>query len=116
MKHSLTFIGILVLTFMSCTADKLSLPSPTTGLQCSQTMITYVNHVQGILNSQCNTSGCHDNNSVQRFGDYQSMNQSRRELLYNRACVTKDMPPSGGMALEYIDTIRCWAEQGYLEN
>lgn len=118
MKRSLLFVSVLVAGFIycltSCTADKLSLPQPT-GLDCALTTITYVDHVQSVLNSQCNTSGCHDNAVMGRFDDYASMDQTRRERIYERACVTKDMPQAG-MALEYIDTIRCWAEQGYLEN
>lgn len=119
MKRSLLFVSVLAAGFVyclsSCTADKLSLPQPT-DLQCDQTTITYVDHVQSVLNTQCNTPGCHDNAAMQRFDTYGSMDQNRRELIYTRACVTKDMPPAGGLALEYIDTIRCWAEQGYLEN
>ncbi|MGH1335665.1 MAG: hypothetical protein ACRBFS_06010 [Aureispira sp.] len=119
MKRSLLFVSVLAAGFIyclsSCTADKLSLPEPT-GFQCSQITITYEDHVRSVLNSQCNTAGCHDDANLSSFGSYQSMNQARREYLYTRVCITKDMPPAGGLALEYIDTIRCWAEQGYLEN
>lgn len=119
MKRSLLTISTLIAVFIyflsSCTADKLSIPEPS-GLKCDQTTITYNAHVQSVLNTQCNTSGCHDGNVMQPFGTYSSMDQTRRERIYTRACVTKDMPPAGGLALEYIDTIRCWAEQGYLEN
>ncbi|MFK7799856.1 MAG: hypothetical protein AB8E82_20550 [Aureispira sp.] len=119
MKRSLLTISILIAGFIyflsSCTADKLSLPEPS-GLSCDQTTITYEGHVRGILNTQCNTSGCHDGNVMQPFEAYSSMDQTRRERIYTRACVTKDMPPAGGLNLGYIDTIRCWQESGYLEN
>lgn len=116
MKSSLLSVSIFIAGFIyclsSCTADKLS-PEPT-GFNCSQVTITYKDHVQGILNSQCNTSGCHDDNAQTSFGSYQSMSQARREYLHTRACISKDMPPNG-MATEYIDTISCWAAQGFLE-
>lgn len=117
MKRSLLSVSIFIAGFIyclsSCTADKLS--SGPTGFNCAQATITYQDHVQGILNSQCNTSGCHDDTNQNSFGSYQSMNQARREYLRTRVCITKDMPPLG-IATEYIDTINCWAEQGYLEN
>ncbi len=120
MKRSLLFVSALVAVSIyglsSCTADKLELPEPTAvTLDCSLTPINYNDHVKSVLNSQCNTSGCHDGNVMQPFGTYASMDQTRRERIYTRACVTKDMPQAG-MAIEYIDTISCWAEQGYLEN
>jgi len=118
MKRSLLTISTLIAFFLyclsSCTADKLGIEPQ--GLQCDQTTITYEGHVRNILITQCNTSGCHDGNVMQPFLDYNSMDQTRRERIYTRACVTKDMPPTGGLLRQQIDTIRCWQEQGYLEN
>lgn len=97
---------------MSSCTDKLTDPSV---MDCSTTRITYVDHVKGILDSECNFSGCHDGNNQTTFGTYASIGATRMSSLYQRACVAKNMPPAG-MVTAKIDTIRCWSENGYLEN
>lgn len=98
----------------ACSADKLPEPGPV-GIDCDQTSITYEGHVQGILNAKCNVSGCHDNQVMGRFDDYATLPASRRENIHNRAVVLKNMPPQG-MEPEFRDSIKCWAEQGYVQN
>ncbi|WP_264789956.1 hypothetical protein [Aureispira anguillae] len=99
--------------FLSSCTDKL--PEPVVSLDCSTVNITYVGHVKGILDAKCNLAGCHDDNGLASFGTYSSLNTARMEAIYDRVCVKKDMPPAG-MATEKVDSIRCWAENGYLEN
>lgn len=117
MKSYILFTIILLISFicfMSSCTDKLADPSSSI-LDCSTTKITYVDHVKGILDANCNFSGCHDDNNQTSFGAYASLDQARMSTLYQRVCVAKNMPPAG-MSAEKIDTIRCWSENGYLEN
>lgn len=111
--YLLVFVGISY-CISACSADKLPPPAPAT-LQCEQVDITYDKHIQGILNAKCNVSGCHDDNAMGRFGDYNTLSPQRRENIFNRAVTMKNMPPQG-MDSEYRDSISCWAKQGYLQN
>lgn len=111
-KHTLlsSILFVMVaLCFFSC-LDKLPTPNTST---CSTT-ITYNNHVKGILDRTCNISGCHDDLQEASFGTYASINSTRQTNIYNRVCVSKDMPV-GGTTTAIIDTINCWKESGYLE-
>jgi len=109
----ITFLAIGLLCFVSSCADKL--PEPDNSLDCSTTQITYTDHVKGILDAKCNISGCHDNNSQSSFDAYATLGTARIQEIYTRVCVTKNMPPAG-MTTERVDSIRCWSENGYLEN
>lgn len=116
MKHTLILalaLGMGILYALSSCADKL--PIPPTPLDCSTVTIAYNSHIKRILDANCNLSGCHDNTTQGTFGAYNTLGAFRRTAIYNRVCVAGDMPPSG-ISQEIIDTIRCWKENGYLEN
>ena len=117
MKKQL-FISLFLLGlgfyWTACSADQLPEPGPDK-LDCDQTSITYNAHIKGILDANCNTSGCHDNQNLGQFGDYSTIGMPRLQNIYNRAVVSGDMPPQG-MPRELRDSIDCWASQGYLEN
>ncbi|MBL4650459.1 MAG: hypothetical protein JKY03_12075 [Aureispira sp.] len=118
MKNNILFAAFVIISllyFFSSCADKLPDPNAIVSLDCATTQITYVAHVKGILDAECNTSGCHDDTSQSSFGAYSSLGQNRMEDIYTRVCITENMPPNG-MIAERIDSIRCWAENGYLEN
>lgn len=117
-QYTLFATGIIVsiMYLMSSCADKLSEPVPSVNsINCDSTRITYNDHVQRIVNAQCNFSGCHDDNARPSFGAYSTMNAAQRMAIYTRVCVSKDMPPSGPSQAT-IDTINCWQSSGYLEN
>lgn len=100
--------------WVACSADKLPEPKPAE-LDCNTTDISYNAHVKGILDANCNVSGCHDNQNFASFGDYNSLGQARRQRLYERIVISKDMPPAG-MDQLFRDTVNCWSVQGFLEN
>lgn len=100
--------------WMACSADKLPPPNPAE-IDCTVTHISYNTHVKGILDANCETSGCHDDQNLSSFGDYASLGQTRRQRLYERIVIAKDMPPAG-MDQLLRDTVNCWSLQGYSEN
>lgn len=97
--------------FSACTNK---LPAPSQGLDCSTTRITYNDHIQAILNAECNVSGCHDDNTMGRFGDYNTMDSFRRKDIFIRTNISMDMPPAG-MSGAKVDSIACWRDGGFLE-
>ena len=115
MKNYILFASFLttsLLCFVSSCADKLP---EFASLDCSATPVNYVNNVKGILDAKCNLSGCHDDNSQGAFGAYSTLSDARKQDIYTRVVVTKNMPPAG-MDFQRVDSIRCWSENGYLEN
>ncbi|WMX15309.1 MULTISPECIES: hypothetical protein [unclassified Aureispira] len=108
-----TFLTVGSFCFFSSCADKLVEPDNT--IDCATSRITYNDHVKGILDAKCNLSGCHDDNFQISFGAFSTLSDARKQDIYTRVCVTKNMPPAG-MTSERVDTIRCWSENGYLEN
>ena len=102
---------ITTIHFSSCT-DKL--PEPPL---CNTVEVTYNAHVEEILNANCELSGCHDGNSQIDFGTYSSLDAARKDLIYQRVCVSFDMPElPHTISSGAVDSIRCWKESGFLEN
>lgn len=115
MKNRLLFAIFLIIglsSFFSSCADKLP---EFASLDCSTTRITYVDHVKGILDAECNLAGCHDDNNKDSFGDFSTLSEARKRDIYTWVSVIKLMPPLG-MSFQRVDSIRCWSENAYLEN
>ena len=113
MKYSSAFIIIILfitLNTFSCT-DKLPKPP----LDCSTTFITYDNDIKNILDATCNVADCHDDNTQSSFGDYSSLDASRMNSIATNVKMGL-MPPSGDITSGAADTIRCWMENGFLQN
>ncbi|MDC0231461.1 hypothetical protein OAK19_05795 [Aureispira] len=112
-KFTIALIVITVCTMSSCT-DKLPEPQEPP-LDCSSNTITYDDHVNSILESNCNTAGCHDNSSQVSFGAFSLLTSFRKDDIATRVA-NGNMPPSGNISTALTDTIRCWQENGFLEN
>jgi hypothetical protein len=114
MKYFNFFIVVFFLItasyFTSCT-DKLPEPS-----LCNTVDINYNTHIDSILNSNCELSGCHDGSSQIDFGTYSSLGAARMNVIYQKVVIDNSMPPSGNISTSTVDSIRCWKESGFLEN
>lgn len=111
MKFNL-YISVLSLTFLLIIFDACTDKLPVPALDCSTTSVGYDNHIKGILNSTCNTSGCHDDVVMSSFGDYSTLSDPRKESIAIRV-ENGEMPPSGAISAAAVDSIRCWRESGY---
>ncbi len=111
MKISLFIFAFCLLfssLYISSCTDKLPVPA----LDCSTSTVGYDLDIKPILDSKCNTSGCHDDSSMPRFDDYTSLSSSRMEQIATRV-ENGEMPPSGNISAASVDSIRCWRENGY---
>ncbi len=113
---------LLILTtfsLVSCTADKLPTPVSNSDF-CSTMTITYDEHIDSLLTRTCSYASCHDGNSgLSPILSYGDLPEPRRNIAFERMVLDKDMPPSYAtttLSKEQIDTIKCWKDQGYLEN
>ena len=78
-------LSISCLYLSSCT-DKLPVPA----LDCSTSNIGYDAVIKPILDTKCNTSGCHDDSSMPRFNDYASLKalHYRQKQIHYKAIST----------------------------
>ena len=110
---------IVVLSLFSCSQDRL--PDPVNNNDfCSTMTITYDQHIDSLLTRTCSYASCHDGNSgLSPILSYGDLPEPRRNIAFERMVFAKDMPPSYAtttLSKEQIDTIKCWKDQGYLEN
>lgn len=107
------FISMIVFAFLSsCTRDKVEIITS----QCTDS-ITYDQHIQLVLDNNCNASTCH--NSGSSNGDFTSYEKVSKYfesgLLYKRTINLKNMPPNNELTEELLDMFNCWVEGAYLE-
>jgi len=114
--------GTVVFT-ASCEDDDT--PDP-----CDALNATYDGAVQGIINSSCAYTGCHNGTSLvipeaaTDFSTFAGMQASlTQELFETRVLDLRNMPPENvppGMPTELTDAqleiLQCWADAGYPEN
>lgn len=110
-KKNLIFIPLMFVSFfyIACT-DKLQAP-----MDCENVRITFDEHIEDILDRNCSFSGCHDNQNQASFSPYFSLDDARKNaIVYN--VLNGLMPEDGNIPYTDVDTIRCWQENGFLEN
>ena len=113
-KYLILFGCIMFLVNLSsCTRDKVEKITST----CVAT-ITYDQHIQLLLDNNCNASGCHNSNSSN--GDFTSYDRISKYFngtkLYQRVINLKNMPSNAELTTENLELFNCWIEGGYLEN
>jgi SprB repeat len=84
----------------------------------TNTGISYSGTIKTILDTNCNTSGCHngDLGSNRDWRTYASVKNDAASIKSRTA--NKSMPPTGSTALtqQQIDQISCWVDDGALNN
>jgi uncharacterized membrane protein len=114
MKKILLLFTTLALSIASCMNVKAPVP-----LAGCPDKIYYSTDVKPIIDSKCVT--CHTAGGA-GVGDFTQFSevQSRAALIKKRACdpATLDMPQAGSPPLtqDEIDKLRCWIDQGALDN
>ena len=102
---------------LSCTKDVTA--EPFSG-DCLDT-ISYSNFIQPLMNTNCNTSGCHDASSAGglEFLNYNDISTNANVILsaINHDGIFTNMPlGETKLADSLIQQFQCWIAQGKLEN
>ena len=76
--------------------------------------VSFKNDVQPIISSSCASSACHGADQDPLLTDYSSISAKADRIQFRTGNGT--MPPSGPLSADDIQTIKCWVEQGALNN
>jgi hypothetical protein len=105
-------------------------PIPTLSDTCSFDTIYFVKEILPIFQTQCATSGCHDENSaadgiilnnyvdIIKTGEIKAFDINNGGIYKSitEADVDKIMPPGASLTPEQINAIKVWINQGALNN
>ena len=109
------FLMILLsalLVAVSCTRDIVPEPE-----KCTD-RITWSDGVNDLLRKKCNTSGCHAGSSgVGNSRSIKHMEKVNNNGLFKQEVfVRKTMPKDGELTPQELELLKCWADNGFLEN
>lgn len=111
---SIAIFGLLVWNFSSCTKDRVPVVEV---LDCPDT-ISFATDVLPIMQDQCFSCHSPGNNTGYIFTDHASIANQTTAIIGAMRGDGYDLMPQGGPALpdSLIQKIRCWVQQGKLNN
>lgn len=120
MKHTLVIISAILL-LAACKYDEIERDPDS--LQCLGDF-TYDQNVKFLIGTYCSYSGCHDGSSAApgNFLTYEGLESRLNNGQFEtRVFEFRDMPPGDATGPKIItepdlNTLRCWAEQGFPQN
>jgi len=117
MKKYLLACGIVIIAAISCTYNDKNEVIPPADV-CDTTPASFAADVQPLIQTNCAKPGCHANGSgaggvVLETYEHISAKAAR---INQRALIEKTMPPAGPLSAAQINTIKCWIENGALNN
>jgi uncharacterized membrane protein len=124
MKHKLpilfSLIIILTITFFSsCYYDREDLLYPGSGtVNCTTVSAKYNTDVKPILQTKCNSAGCHNAASAAGGTVLETHAQvaAKTARITQRCFVDKTMPPGSPLSPGEISVIKCWIDSGAPNN
>lgn len=109
---NLNLIGIsliVLLVSISCKKDDV--------VECDGTVYSFSQEVLPLMNSSCNTTGCHAlNSSYGDFTTYTGVQAKVSNGSLKARILDGSMPKNSSLNLEQKQTIVCWIEGGGLDN
>ena len=100
----------MIIVFVSC-GDDMDLCE-------EQTVTTWDNGIQEIIDSNCATEvACHGAGSTNDYSTYEGIEPKLTEELFEkRVLEDQNMPPIGSLSEATLQTLQCWADNGYPES
>ncbi len=114
-KHAFLLLLLGTSTIFSCKKDKNSKLTP----QCDGSHPTYNSGIKSIIDSNCNSSGCHNSGSSNgSFTTYSGLTGVINNGSFKRTVLTDQTMPQGSATLSQsnINKIQCWVNDGFPEN
>jgi uncharacterized membrane protein len=111
------FILAIALTFTSCYYDKADVLYGGSTVDCTTISAKFTTDINPIIQTKCAIGGCHNASAA---GGVQLLNYTQIKAnithIEHRVLMTKDMPVGGALPLAEQDKIRCWINNGSLNN
>lgn len=120
MKKIISLIIFSGLIIFSCTRDA----EEEMVSECMEDgPITYLGHVKIIIDTKCSYSGCHDtaNSAPGNYTQFTGINQATKsgdfasEVLESSRMPPPDVTQAQLLSDDQLLLLRCWAQDGYLE-
>jgi hypothetical protein len=112
----ITFIASAICLLMSCKQDKIE-----EVIEDCPDVISFSQDVQPLINTNCSTSGCHAAGFISptllTHADIEA-NADNILIRIQKDPTDGQLMPSGGpkLADSFIQQIKCWKDQGKLDN
>lgn len=115
-------IGLIFLSAFfaaGCTYDKDELlnPPPNNQNSCSTVPASFNTDILPLVITKCRIPGCHDATASggHFFQSYNDVNAAK-DMIHLRVVIQRSMPPTGPLPQADIDKLKCWIENGALNN
>jgi uncharacterized membrane protein len=118
-KTSFIAAALSILFVTGCYYDKEELLYPGSGnINCSGVVPSYTADVRPLLQTKCNTSGCHNAASGAGSVVLETHTQvaSKKARINQRCVIEKTMPPTGPLTPSELKTLKCWIDAGAPNN
>lgn len=116
--YSKLIIIVFTLNLLLIQACKKDNNNDVNNLDCSKINSAYSVDVKPIIDANCLSSGCHNNNSTN--GDFTIYTGVKAKVdngsFDNRVIQQKNMPLSGALTADQLKKIKCWLNSGALNN
>ena len=112
-------MAVIIFLSNGCYYDKEELLYPRSGqvVDCNTTPKKFAENVQPLILAKCATANCHNATAANGLILQNYLQISGAKATINtRAIVEKNMPPSGPLLPAEINIIKCWIENGALNN
>lgn len=115
-RNSIISILVLSVLLAGCYNDKEELLYPTAS-DCSSGNVSFSAEVLPIIQTRCAVSGCHDASSGNKGGPFTNYTQIKNKASNIKFQVeNRTMPQGSSLPASQIRLIRCWVENGALNN
>lgn len=110
---------ILIFALPGCYNNKEELlyPGSTFPVNCSTFSAKFAADVFPIMTAKCAIPGCHDATASGGaiFQNYTQIS-GKKDRIYQRAIIEKTMPKTGFLTSDEFNKLKCWIENGALNN
>ncbi len=114
-----TFFMISILVIGGCRYDKAELLNPPISgpVNCATSPAKFRADILPLITSKCAIPGCHNTDASGGvvLQNYAEINAAK-DRIYERAVVEKSMPATGPLPPAEIALLKCWIDNGALDN
>lgn len=108
------FVGLLFVTLVACVSEEPEVVLS----ECDLLAVSYNDNIAPIISTACSIAGCHV--AGFEWGDFTSYEGLKEKAesgrLWLLVGVVKSMPPQNSLFPEDLALLKCWLDEGALNN